>query len=250
MRPRWLPLTGASNARDLGGLPLKSGGVTRHGVLLRSDTLQELTDADVAWLQAAGLHTVIDLRAPAEAAREGRGPLADTEVAYASLPFIPDEAIIPDDPRHEVIVADRRERDRVEHYLDYLRLAAPRVVAALDLLASPGAAPALFHCAAGKDRTGVLAAIVLEMNGVERDAIIADFALTNERLHAVAQRLLRLPTYERGMRRISWQALQADPQTMRDFLLRIDDDLGGPSAWAVAHGLDAGAANRLCRLLH
>ena len=145
--------------------------------------------------------------------------------------------VIPDDPRHEVIVADRPERDRVEHYLDYLRLAAPRVVAALDLLASPGALPALFHCAAGKDRTGVLAAIVLEMNGVEREAIIADFALTNERLHAVAQRLIRLPTYERGMRQMSWQALQADPQTMRDFLLRVDETFGGPSAWAVAHGL-------------
>ena len=180
MTPRWLPLTGALNARDLGGLPLKGGGLTRHGVLLRSDTLQELTADDVAWLQAARLRTVIDLRTPAEAAREGRGPLADTEVAYANLPFIPDEVVIPDDPRHEVIVADRQERDRVEHYLDYLRLAAPRVVAALDLLASPGASPALFHCAAGKDRTGVLAAIVLEMNGVEREAIIADFALTNE----------------------------------------------------------------------
>ena len=250
MTPRWLPLTGAFNARDLGGLPLKGGGLTRHGVLLRSDTLQELTGDDVAWLQAAGLRTVIDLRTPAEAAREGRGPLADTEVAYANLPFIPDEVVIPDDPRHEVIVADRQERDRVEHYLDYLRLAAPRVVAALDLLASPGASPALFHCAAGKDRTGVLAAIVLEMNGVEREAIIADFALTNERLHAVAQRLIRLPTYERGMRRMSWQALQADPQTMRDFLLRVDDDLGGPTAWAVAHGLGITAANRLGRLLH
>ena len=228
----------------------KAVGWTRHGVVLRSDTLQELTADDVAWLQAARLRTVIDLRTPAEAAREGCGPLADTEVAYANLPFIPDEVVIPDDPRHEVIVADRQERDRVEHYLDYLRLAAPRVVAALDLLASPGASPALFHCAAGKDRTGVLAAIVLEMNGVEREAIIADFALTNEKLHAVAQRLIQLPTYECGMRRTSWQALQADPQTMRDFLLRVDDHLGGPTTWATAHGLGIRAANRLGRLLH
>jgi hypothetical protein len=121
-------------------------------------------------------------------------------------------------------------------------------VATLDLLARPGAAPALFHCAAGKDRTGVLAALVLEMNGVVRDAVIADFALTNERLDAVARRLIRLPTYQRGMRRMSWQSLQADPQTMRDFLLRVDD-LGGPAAWAVANGLGATAANRLCRLL-
>ena len=250
MTPRWLPLTGALNARDLGGLPLAGGGSTQRGVLLRSDTLQELTRYDVAWLLEAGLRTVVDLRTPVESAREGRGPLADVDVAYANLPFIPDEVVIPDDPRHEVIVADRQERDRVEHYLDYLRLAAPRVVAALDLLARPGASPALFHCAAGKDRTGVLAAIVLEMNGVEREAIIADFALTNERLEAVAQRLIRLRTYERGMRRISWQALQADPQTMRDFLLRVDESFGGPTAWAVANGLSVDSAGRLQRLLH
>ena len=62
-------------------------------------------------------------------------------------------------------------------------------------MADPDGPPALFHCAAGKDRTGVLAALVLDAVGVERDAIVADFALTNERLERVGARLRRMPTY-------------------------------------------------------
>nr|MDT0665519.1 tyrosine-protein phosphatase [Micromonospora sp. DSM 115978] len=74
---RWFDLIGCDNVRDLGGLPTVDGRTTRYGHLLRSDTLQDLTAGDVSRLHDGyGLRTVVDLRAPAEAAREGRGPLA------------------------------------------------------------------------------------------------------------------------------------------------------------------------------
>ncbi len=194
--PRWLPLTGAENVRDLGGLPLTGGGQTRRGVAIRSDTLQELTPEDVAYFRELGLRTIIDLRTPMEADREGRGPLAAEPVEYVNLPFIPDELLVPGhDKARDLIVAERRETDRVQHYLNYLRHAGDRVIAAVRIIATPGGTPAIFHCAAGKDRTGVLSAILLDAVGVEREAVIADFELTNERLERVGGRLRRMDTY-------------------------------------------------------
>lgn len=249
---RWLPLQGADNARDLGGLPLRDGGTTLPGRLLRSDTLQELTEQDVALLRRYPLGVVVDLRTPLEAQREGRGRLADEPVAYVNLPFVPDSVLIPDDPRHEVVVAERYLQDRVEHYLDYLRLAGSRVLAALEVLAEPRQSAAMFHCAVGKDRTGVLAALALDVAGVERDAIVEDFALTNERLLRVGARLARLPTYsgylnEVGRRRP--EDLGADPATMAAFLERVDSDFGGVECWIRAAGGSDDLPDRLRRRL-
>jgi protein-tyrosine phosphatase len=238
---RWLPLTGADNARDLGGLPLRNGGTTVHGRLLRSDTLQELTDSDVALLRRYPVGTIVDLRTPIEAEREGRGPLAvdgpdGDPVVYVNLPFVPDSVIVPDDPRHEVVVADRLTQDRVEHYLDYLRLAGGRVLAALEVLAQPCSSAVLFHCAAGKDRTGVLAALALEVAGVERDAVVADYALTNERLSRIGARLARLPTYSGYVGRLRPEDIAADGITMQGFLSRLDTQFGGAAGWIESAG--------------
>ena len=235
---RWLPVTGAENIRDLGGLPVTGGGVTRSGVLFRADTLQELTPDDVALFRKLGLRTIIDLRTPMEATKEGRGPLADEPIRYENLPFMPDELLMPsNDERHQVIVAERREQDRVEHYLGYLKYACDRVVGAVKVMAEPEGPPAIFHCAAGKDRTGVLAALVLDSVGVERDAIVADFALTNERLERVGARLRRMPTYSNYTSRLSTRDMGADPQTMIDVLATLDDRDGGAAGWLLANGL-------------
>jgi protein-tyrosine phosphatase len=236
---RWLPLQGADNARDLGGLPLRDGGLTRPGRLLRSDTLQELTEQDLELLRRYPLGVVIDLRTPLEAHREGRGRLAGEPVDYVNLPFVPDSVIIPDDPRHEVVVADRYLQDRVEHYLDYLRLAGRRVLAALGVLAEPRPSAVLFHCAAGKDRTGVLAALTLHVAGVDRDAVLDDYALTNERLHLIGAKLGRLPTYGGYLNEVGQSrpaAMSADRTTMAAFLERLDNEFGGVAGWIRSSG--------------
>lgn len=233
---RWLPLEGASNARDLGGLPLRGGGSTIAGRLLRTDTLQELTEADIRLLGRYPVSVVVDLRTPLEASREGRGPLAAEPVDYVNLPFVPDSVIVPDDPRHEVVVADRLRTDRVEHYLDYLRLAGRRVLDALEMLAEPRPGAALFHCAAGKDRTGVLAALALEAAGVERDAVLDDYALTNERLLLIGERLARLPTYSGYVGKLRPEDMAAERTTMQEFLRRVDVEFGGAEGWIRSAG--------------
>ncbi|WP_131787314.1 tyrosine-protein phosphatase [Protofrankia symbiont of Coriaria ruscifolia] len=230
---RWFNLVGADNVRDLGGLPTTNGRLTRSGRLLRSDTVQELTKDDVVALRNDyGLRTVIDLRTGAEIAREGRGLLANEDIVYHNLSFIPGEFVMADDPRYPLIVADRASQDRVEHYLDYLRKAPDAVAGALRLLAGPGCLPALFHCAAGKDRTGVLAAVVLDIAGVERDAVIADYVASNERIDRVDLRLARRPTYDRARSMARTDGMSCRPEVISRFLIAIDDTWGGAAGWA------------------
>jgi protein-tyrosine phosphatase len=245
-KTRWLPMTGAENVRDLGGLPLVGGGYTKSGVLFRGDTLQELTAGDVALLRSFGLRTVIDLRTPTEADNEGRGLLASEPIEYANLPFMADELMAPGrDQARDLMVAERRESDRVDHYLNYLRYAGDRVVDAVRIMASPDGLPAVFHCAAGKDRTGVLAALVLDAVGVERDAIIADFVLTNERLERIGGRLRRMATYANYTGKLTLGDMSADPVTMSDVLATLDREDNGSAGWLLAHGLRQGELESL-----
>jgi protein tyrosine/serine phosphatase len=249
MPDRWLPLTGCDNARDLGGLPVTDGGLTRSRVLLRSDTLQELTEADARLLvDGYGLRTVLDLRTRIEAEKEGRGRLAEEEVDYYNLPFIPDAVFEPGD-RHELIVQQRRARDRIEHYVDYLRDAPDSCATALRLMAGADTTPAIFHCAAGKDRTGVLAALALEIVGVPREAVVADYELTNERISLIGARLRRLPTYARDTAKRPDAELMPAAETMYGFLAAVDERWGGAAGFARSAGLTdvelAGLRDRL-----
>jgi protein tyrosine/serine phosphatase len=236
---RWFDLIGADNVRDLGGLPTVDGRATRYGRFLRADTLQALTVDDVDRLTGHfGLRTVLDLRAGAEAAREGRGPLEHAGLDYHNLSFLSGEWIMPDDPAFPVLVEDEDSTDRVEHYLDYLRLASDAVVAALRVLAEPASRPAVFHCAAGKDRTGVLAALVLSIAGVEADAVVADYTLTNERIALIDERLAALPSYRiPPSLRTAVDGPRCRPEVMYGFLARVEATWGGPAAWARRAGL-------------
>jgi hypothetical protein len=259
---RWFDLSGCDNTRDLGGLPTVDGRTTRRGVFLRSDTLQELTGPDVRLLlDDFGLRTVVDLRAPAEAAREGRGPLGaeagapggspghSRAVEYHNLSFLTGEYVMPDDPRFPLIVADIDAQDRVDHYLDYLRRAGDVVATALRVLARPGAAPAVFHCAAGKDRTGVLAALVCDLVGVEREAIIEDFTLTNQRIDKIDARLARLASYRRERGNLSADRTSCRPEVMRGFFDGVEKIWGGTERFALQHGVGEVDLTRLRGLL-
>src|ERR1700684_2583135 len=89
--PRLLPLVGAYNFRDLGGYPTTNGRTTRWGRLFRSDTLHELTNADLIVLRELGLASVIDLRTMTEVQRAGRGLLGSEPVHYVNLSVLPEE---------------------------------------------------------------------------------------------------------------------------------------------------------------
>lgn len=165
-----LPLVGVRNARDVGGLLTASGPAVRPLRLLRSARLNGLTDGDREWLASIGLRTVVDLRQSfeIEAWPDALGTLAVTSVNT------PPSLAAEDDPTVSFFGL----------YLSWVDGSGTAFADAVRALARPEALPALVHCTAGKDRTGVLVALVLDVLGVEEKAIVDDYLETNAQLGA------------------------------------------------------------------
>lgn len=221
-----LPLVGAYNFRDLGGYPTTNGGQTAWGKLFRSDTLQELTAEDIAVLRDLGLVSVVDLRMVREVERSGRGPLADEPVRYAHLSVISEGG--------EEQAAPSLE-DRVGRYLWYLEVGAKPLAEAFALMADESAYPMVFHCFAGKDRTGVLAALVLSCLGVEETAIVEDYVLTATRMELIVARLRREPRF--ADLTVDSAGLAVEAETMEGFLEGLKGLYGGAREWALDVGV-------------
>ncbi|MEV4535081.1 tyrosine-protein phosphatase [Asanoa sp. NPDC049518] len=160
------------NFRDVGGYSTSDGSTVRWGRLYRSDGLGKLAGADWVKFQTLGVRTVIDLRYPEEVARRGRVPEYDG-LAYYNLS-------IEHRPCRQATVAPDVEPVRflADRNAEVLSDGTTEISQALAVIAAAGSAPVVIHCAAGKDRTGLLAALVLRLVGVSDDDIIADYALT------------------------------------------------------------------------
>lgn len=235
---RWLRLEGAVNVRDLGGLPTLDGRRTAHGVLLRSDNLQDLTPADVEVLhERLGVRTVVDLRTAGEAAREGATPLHALGVDHRQHSLVP-EVLAAGDPALDArVLPDRTGMLPLQVYRGYLEEASDAVVAAVRVLADPAAGTTVFHCAAGKDRTGVVAALVESAVGVTREAVLADYLLTAERVPAIVARLASSATYAADVTGRPLSGHFPQPETMAGILDLLDTEWGGARGWLLAHGL-------------
>jgi protein tyrosine/serine phosphatase len=246
----WLSLDGAVNVRDLGGLPTVDGRTTRSGVLLRADNLQDLSDRDVAALLDAGVGTVIDLRTGAEVEITGPGPLTKTEVVHKHLDLIPHGF----DGRSDLVERTIPDENAGEHamdhfYIDYVRDAPHAVNEALQTIANPKSGAVLVHCAAGKDRTGVIVSIALSIVGVKRDVVVADYARSAERIEQIRDRLLNTELYSTDIARRSLDSMVPHADNMERFLDRIDREYGGPHGLAMAIGFDEESVARLSRRL-
>jgi protein-tyrosine phosphatase len=246
MVPRSDPprLEGTPNFRDLGGLPTVDGRVTRHGVLFRSSALEELTSRDVRHLiDDIGIRTVIDLRSADD--RETAQPLLDTSVRHLNLPISRGG---PTTSLERPMDADGRA-DMALIYGMYIETSAASISEIIAELTS-GATPAVFHCAAGKDRTGVLAAILLSAVGVTRDAVIADFMETEPNLPEIMAYLQRRPAYADIVLRFPPGTMDVDMNFMIGFLDGVERTYGGMVAWLTEHaGVSAESVARLEQLL-
>ncbi|WP_369139285.1 tyrosine-protein phosphatase [Modestobacter versicolor] len=260
---RWLHLDGTTNTRDLGGLPTADGGVTAFGRVLRSDNLQTLSPDDVRTLvEEVGLTDVVDLRTTAEVLLEGRSPLRDVDgVTHRHFTLLPErgmrtdvfaaeesdeevraqlpagwvESLLP----RQVAPGDEGESPAVRSYLGYLTDGTDNVLGALRTLADGGPGAAVVHCAAGKDRTGVVCALALAAAGVEPAAIVADYAQTAEVIDALVAKLAASPTYAEDMTGRDVAAHTPRAETMRRVLDLLDERWGGPVGWLEAHGFGA-----------
>ena len=248
----WIDLEGAANARDVGGLPTVDGRVTRSGVLLRSDNLQGLTPADVSLLvEQLGVRTVLDLRTTGELHLEGEGPLRATSVVHHHVPLIPELPGEPDEAEVDRAVPHRPERagdsptDMTGYYVGYVEDAPQNIARALRLLADPETGPALVHCAAGKDRTGVVVALALSLAGVRRDAVVADYVRSSERIDGVLARLQASNTYGPSLGDTTADLIRPVAGSMERFLDHVDREYGGPHGLAMTVGVDEETVARL-----
>jgi protein-tyrosine phosphatase len=228
--PRFLPLASTLNARDLGGLPLPSGGRTRPGVLIRADAPLQLTPDDHSNLNALSLSTVIDLREPNERERDPSAIKNSNGLAVHEIPvwqMMSDAGFEPTDPY-----------DLSAFYRGLLDHAGAGFANAVAHLAhAPGAA--LFHCTAGKDRTGLLAALLLESVGVAREHVLEDFTLTEARIEPIRVRLSD-DAERRGVARSDFaRLLAATPDLLESALAHLDTAHGGANAYLQRHGVAA-----------
>jgi protein-tyrosine phosphatase len=233
--PHWIALDGAVNARAV--IP---------GRLLRSDNLQQLSARDVRLLvEQEGLELVLDLRTDVEVELEGPSPMtAEPSVRIEHRSLYPDsggntdldaDTVEPWGPVEDDESPD--ERPFVRAYMSYLRRRPDSVVGSIRAIAHASGA-VLVHCAAGKDRTGVVVALALDAAGVDRDSIVADYLATCERIEAVMARLASSSTYRAELKDHDPQRHAPVAGTMERVLQLIDERFGGSVSWLSAHGLD------------
>jgi protein tyrosine/serine phosphatase len=173
---RILDWDGALNARDTGGLPTSDGRRVKRGALVRSDVLSRLTPSGQAALVDHGVRTIVDVRSTEETELDRESyPFRDRSVAYLNVPFnkIPDEEL----RARYASALSREEFNRLD--LDHGRSGLGAIVSAI-ADAIPGGV--LVHCHAGKDRTGLVVAVLLALVGVDDESIADDYALTARNL--------------------------------------------------------------------
>ncbi|MCX4747451.1 tyrosine-protein phosphatase [Kitasatospora sp. NBC_01287] len=213
---RLLAISGLRNLRDLGGL-----GAVRPGLLYRSGWLAELTSEGTRELAKLDLRTVIDLRDAIELAQRP-DRTEGLDVVLANLPLLPQGA------------GNLHGLPAQELYPLLVDTAGPVVVAVLRRLLEPGALPALVHCAVGRDRTGIVLALLLDLLGVPEEEIVADYLLSNEGLG-----LLDGPgeyVDPSGVVRLSHPV---EAYLITDVLARVREQHGSAEAYLTAHGLNA-----------
>jgi protein tyrosine/serine phosphatase len=213
-----------------------SGGATASGVLLRSDNLQGLTTGDIAVLEDLGVSQVVDLRTANEVELEGPGPLVGRiDIRHRSL--YPERGVRTDVAVEDIMIGNA---PIVDVYLGYLNHRPDSFVGALeDIAASSGAT--LVHCAAGKDRTGMVCALALESVGVSREAIVADYVVTAERISLIMARLRASSTYAGDLDDEPDETHAPRAETLEAVFAALDSRYGGPLEWLVGHGFDPSA---------
>lgn len=237
----WVELEGCFNFRDLGGYQTTDGRSMRTGRIFRADGLQRLTTADLDRLEhEIGLGLVIDLRSSDEVREDGRGAIEE-RIRIDHMPLFPEARERGESRRSEV---SEMLKDMGQLYYLMLQAAAAPIAQVVCTLAD-SETPAVFHCAAGKDRTGVISALLLSILGVPEETIVADYAFSRQNIDQINARLGESESYQRIMSELPEGAYDADPAAMERFLAHVAKESGSMLGWAEGAGIDAATQERL-----
>jgi protein tyrosine/serine phosphatase len=235
-RPRILAWEACLNARDLGGYPAADGQETAWGAVVRADSLARLTAPGIDALTNYGVRTVIDLRLPAELA-DAPNPFASRERRGMRLRHISlFDPTAPPPPAYETLADD---------YKGVLTRFPARFAAVFDAIAAAGTGGIAIHCAGGRDRTGLVSALLLAIAGVPRNVIATDYALSTELLRESDLRWIESDPARRTERerRVAWALPRVE--VMTELLDHLHRRYGGAEAYLLACGVSPADIERV-----
>lgn len=234
MATRDLAWDGCINVRDLGGLPTEDGGRTRFGSVIRADSVGLLSDDGWEAVAEAGVSRIVDLRQEFEAVDDPPRGLAIEVVDVPIFDGLDDQ----DWATVEALAAGASTTADSQRlvYLHFLERARDRFVAAVAAVAQAPDGAVVVHCHVGKDRTGIVVALLLRLVGVPIDEIAADYALSGERLRPRHERWFASAESEEERARI--ERIAATPvESMRAVLETLDEQYGGVERYLLDGGL-------------
>lgn len=242
---RHLPLRGTYNLRDLGGYQTVQGQTTIWGRFLRADSLHRLEDGEAERLYEFGLRRVIDLRTPDEIAQAPNPFEAFADVRFSNQPMF-------DDLSPEALSKTRKEGDDplLSFYLTAIQTRGAAISAIMEELASEQEGAVLFNCTAGKDRTGIIAALLLGLAEVPQHQIVEDYTLTNTLIPDLVAEFLALSRARGGDTKSYAKLLESPDHTMINTLEQIQTSHGSVADYLGSVGLAQADIDRLrARLL-
>lgn len=238
---RHLPFERWFNVRDLGGYATAESGTLAWRRFYRAGSPSRMSEADIERARELDIATILDLRRDDEAGRDETDAATTLGTAYHRL------SILPSQEPFEVIAAAGISAER---YLSFLEVGGEAFRAAFEVLGDPASYPIVVHCSAGKDRTGIVSAMTLEILGVPRATIETDYAMTNlERERAVAYWQVRGGWFTQATPAQIDYALSVPPEAISGFLDGLQERYGGAEAYLRGVGVSADAIQGLRRVL-
>ena len=225
MTERRLDWDGCVNVRDLGGHPVGDARRTAFRAVVRADSIRQLSDEGWDALVAYGIRTIVDLRLPTELAAD---PPREVPVDVVHVSLV-------DEHDEEARTAIDAWPTTAGAYLEILERFRPNFARAIAAIAEAPPGGVLVHCMGGKDRTGLVVALLLTLAGVPPEEIAADYGLSAQNLAALTEQWLsEAPDEEERVRRR--RISQGEPQAMLDVLAELEARYGGARNYVLAGG--------------
>jgi protein-tyrosine phosphatase len=245
--PRHLNFEQIINFRDIGGYRTRDGRTVVWRRLFRSGEFHRMTMNDLERLTGEiGVTSVVDLRSEKEATGHGTGLLSQADVKYHNVPFMTGGGNREEDER-----MFREITNMGEFYLYLVRRQGfgKRIIEALEIIADPANHPLVFHCAVGKDRTGILAAVLLSVLGIADDDIIEDYILSEPYMDELLTQADDNPKLAEAIEHLPGFFWKAAPESMELFLSTLKQEYSSIKDYLYAQGAEPSLPRRLEKAL-